>query len=145
MVFRIKFSFAMDPEPGWLAILPEERVTGSIARASVHGQTPNCIHLQPFVRVMRSAGIEVHPRYDVQAKATCRINHAEFRRVFGPTAATFYVERHNIDRSYLDPKTALFWCAACRSSLGVVHPEEAVPQTPWFLALTASQREGAHA
>lgn len=97
-----------------------------------------CIHLQPMERAMRSAGITVRPSYNTGVTAQCCIEPDAVVAQFGATAMALYAERHDIDRSIHDPKSALFWCQACNSQLWVVHPEEAAPQTPWFPAGTAS-------
>lgn len=93
-----------------------------------------CVHLQSVEQAMRIAGVAVRADYQQNAKANCRINLPEISRQFGGAIAAMYEERHEIDRSYLDPKTALFWCATCQSRLSVVHEEAMTPQTPWFPA-----------
>ena len=90
-----------------------------------------CPHLQPIEQAMRMSGVAVRLQYG-HLEAHCRIDLPRFGQRFGPSMANLYVERHEIDRSVLDPKTALFWCAACASRLYVVHPEQALVQTPCF-------------
>lgn len=91
-----------------------------------------CSHLQPLKLAMQSGNIEMQPENLVHTRANCRINLKEVARRFGPAIAALYEERHFIDRSFHDPKSAYFWCDACRSRLSVVHPEEARAATPWF-------------
>ena len=91
-----------------------------------------CLHLQPIESVMRGCGINIAQQAGRDARANCQVDLVELGLVFSPTIETLYVERHDIDRSYHDPKTALFWCAACNSSLWVVHADAATEKTPWF-------------
>ena len=91
-----------------------------------------CVHLQPIERAMRGFGIHITQPQGRDPQAHCQIDGVELELVFGPTVAALYVERHDIDRSYLDPKTALLWCAACNSHLWVVHADAATETTPWF-------------
>jgi hypothetical protein len=91
-----------------------------------------CSHLQPLRQGMQSAGIEMQPENLIHARANCRVNLKEVARRFGPATANLYEERHFIDRSYHDPKSAYFWCGTCQARLTVVHPENACAATPWF-------------
>jgi hypothetical protein len=93
-----------------------------------------CIHLQPIENAMRGFGINIAQQPGRDARANCQVDRVELGLVFSPTVSALYVERHEIDRSYLDPKTALFWCAACNSRLWVVHADAATAMTPWFPA-----------
>ena len=94
-----------------------------------------CAHLQPLERAMRKAGVRVQLQNGVHEGAHCLIDLDALGRVHGAGAAAMYEERHEIDRSVLDPKSALFWCDACQGSrLIVLHPEQAAPDTPWFPA-----------
>ena len=97
-----------------------------------------CSHLRSIERSMRDSGVAVSLDYSVHAKAQCRINHLGFTRVFGAAIAALYEERHEIDRSYLDPKSAMFWCPECQSRLTVIHPETAHAQTRWFPSSAAT-------
>ncbi len=96
------------------------------------GSDAICIHVQPIERLMRGVGIRITQPSGRDAQAYCQVDRAELALVFGTGIAELYRERHDIDRSYLDPKTALFWCAACNSRLWVVHADAATDQTPWF-------------
>lgn len=91
-----------------------------------------CRHLRPIEHAMRLDGLEMRKENENRLSANCRIDLAKLNVVFRSEVAGLYMERHEIDRSYLDPKSALFWCVACQSQLAVVHPEEARPGTPWF-------------
>ena len=97
-----------------------------------------CAHLRVVERKMRDTGIDVRLDYAVHAKALCRIDHAAFARIFGDETAALYEERHEIDRSYLDPKSAMFWCPTCQSRLTVIHPETANAHTRWFPTSSAT-------
>ncbi len=91
-----------------------------------------CSHLQPLKLGMRSGNIEMRPAHRIHTQANCRINLKEVARRYGPAVAALYEERHFIDRSFHEPKSAYFWCAACGARLGVVHLDEACDATPWF-------------
>lgn len=91
-----------------------------------------CVHLQPIEIAMRASGIHTPQLRGCGPQANCQIDHVALKRDFGPTVAALYVERHDIDRSYLDPKSALLHCVACNSTLWVVHAEAASETTPWF-------------
>ena len=91
-----------------------------------------CLHLQPIESVMRGFNINIAQQAGRDARANCQVDLVELGLVFSPTIESLYVERHDIDRSCHDPKTALFWCAACNSSLWVVHADAATEKTPWF-------------
>ena len=80
---------------------------------------------------MRSSGILVRRQYG-HLEALCRIDLPRLAQRCGPEAHALYVERHDIDRSALDPKTALFWCGRCQSRLYVIHQEQALAHTPCF-------------
>jgi hypothetical protein len=112
----------------------------SIAPALPLGSNAICIHLQPIEHAIRAVGIGISQPLGRDVQAYCLVDRVELSFAFGPTIAALYVERHDIDRSYLDPKTALFWCAACNARLWVVHAEAATQQTPWFPA-SASQAQ----
>lgn len=103
-----------------------------------------CSHLQPLKLAMQAGHIEMQPENLIHVRANCRIHLKEVGRRFGPAVAALYEERHFIDRSYHDPKSAFFWCDACQARLSVVHPEEASDGTPWFPA-PAEARQGQHA
>lgn len=94
----------------------------------------SCTHLAPVELAMRAEGIQMRVSRPLYVAADCRISQPEFVEEFGADIAALYDERHEIDRSYLDPKTAFFHCSPCQSTLMVVHPEEAREQTPWFPA-----------
>jgi hypothetical protein len=91
-----------------------------------------CVHLQPIESAMRAFGINTSQSRGYGPQANCQIDRAALQREFGPTVAALYVERHDIDRSYLDPKTALLYCATCNSQLWVAHADAAIETTPWF-------------
>lgn len=91
-----------------------------------------CRHLHPIEHAMRLDGLEMRRENVGRLNANCCIDFPKLDGIFGSAVAALYVERHEIDRSYLDPKSALFWCDACQCRLAVVHPEEAGPATPWF-------------
>jgi hypothetical protein len=91
-----------------------------------------CHHLSPVEHAMRLEGLKMRMENASRLNVTCRIDLTRLSAEFGPAVASLYVERHEIDRSYLDPKSALFWCVACQCRLAVVHPEEAGEATPWF-------------
>ena len=84
-----------------------------------------CSHSQPIKLAMQNDGVQIthQPGSDVQAN--CQADSVKLALMFGPTTASPYVERHDIDRSYHDPKTALLCCAACNSRLSVVHADTA--------------------
>ncbi|HWS27015.1 MAG TPA: hypothetical protein VN259_10655 [Xanthomonadales bacterium] len=92
----------------------------------------SCAHLAPIEQAMRAEGIEMRVSRRLYVSANCRISQPELLDEFGADIAAIYDERHEIDRSYLDPKTAFFHCQPCRSTLMVVHPDEAGERTPWF-------------
>ena len=94
----------------------------------------SCAHLKPVELAMRAEGIPVRVSRQLYVSADCRISQPQLLEEFGADIAARYDERHEIDRSYLDPKTAFFYCQSCQSTLMVVHPEEAREQTPWFPA-----------
>lgn len=108
---------AQEPAPG-----PADYPPGAAA----------CGHLQPLKLAMQSCGISTQPENLIHTRANCRINLKEVGRRFGPAVAALYEERHFIDRSWHDPKSAYFWCEPCQARLSVVHPEEACAATPWF-------------
>lgn len=95
-------------------------------------RTVTCVHLRGTEQAMRQAGIFVRLLHGPVASAECRINLPRFAQKFGEATAALYEERHDIDRSWHDPKSAMFYCPACKANLVVVHPEEAAPGTPWF-------------
>ena len=94
----------------------------------------SCAHLAPIEQAMRADGIQMRDSRPQFVSADCRISQPHLIDEFGADIAALYDERHDIDRSYLDPKTAFFHCQPCRSTLIVVHPDEAREQTPWFPA-----------
>ena len=94
--------------------------------------TVTCVHLRGAEHAMREAGIFVRLLHGPVASADCRIDLPRFTQQFGDAASALYEERHDIDRSYHDPKTAMFHCRACNAHLMVVHPEEAAYDTPLF-------------
>ena len=104
----------------------------SVAPALPLNTDPICVHLQPIESAMRRFGIHLAQPKHRDPQADCQIDRVELELDYGPTVAALYVERHDIDRSYLDPKTALLWCAACNSRLWVVHADAATETTPWF-------------
>lgn len=104
----------------------EERSASPLNREAI------CIHLQPIERAMLGFGIPIAHQPGRDAQANCQVDRVELALVFDPTVSALYVERHDIDRSYLDPKSALFWCATCNSRLWVVHADAATANTPWF-------------
>ena len=145
-------SFA-ETQFGWMNELPAGRVSSEPAasvkrsehwsKAKIEYQDDpsalaTCVHLRVVERNMRDSGIDVRLDYGMHSKALCRIDHAAFARLFGGDIAALYEERHEIDRSYLDPKSALFWCPTCQSRLTVVHPEAANAHTRWFPSSAAS-------
>lgn len=91
-----------------------------------------CSHLLPIALTMRNEGVQIthQPGRDIQAN--CQVDSVKLALMFGPTTASLYVERHDIDRSYHDPKTALLWRAVCDSRSRVVHADAATEITPWF-------------
>jgi hypothetical protein len=91
-----------------------------------------CEHLLPVEQMLRNDGIEVTCKRWQDRTAVCQVDLPRLTQRFGPIIAALYAERHEIDRSYLDPKSALFWCAACGSQLRVVHRDSATESTPWF-------------
>ncbi|MBK9654520.1 MAG: hypothetical protein IPO66_03255 [Rhodanobacteraceae bacterium] len=104
-------------------------------RAWVNPRTlASCVHLVPLEQAMAGDGITMRVSRPLFVSANCRISQPHLIDEFGADIAAMYDERHEIDRSYLDPKTAFFHCAACTSTLMVVHPEEARDATPWFPA-----------
>lgn len=104
-------------------------------RAWVNPRTlASCVHLVPLEQAMAGDGITMRVSRPLFVSAHCRISQPQLIDEFGADIAAMYDERHEIDRSYLDPKTAFFHCAACTSTLMVVHPEEAREETPWFPA-----------
>ncbi|MDB5851641.1 MAG: hypothetical protein JWP29_5393, partial [Rhodoferax sp.] len=96
------------------------------------GNTVTCAHLRGVEHAMRDAGIFVRLLHGPVVTADCRIDLPRFAQQHGDAALALYEERHDIDRSYHDPKTAMFHCPACNTHLVVVHPEEAAVDTPWF-------------
>ncbi len=92
----------------------------------------SCTHLMPVEQAMRGDGIRMQVSRALFVSANCRISQPQLIEEFGADIAAMYDERHEIDRSYLDPKSAFLHCATCRSTLMVVHPEEARELTPWF-------------
>lgn len=94
----------------------------------------SCVHLAPIEEAMRADGIQMRVSRPLFVSADCRISQPQLLDEFGADIAALYAERHDIDRSYLDPKTAFFHCQPCHSTLMVVHPDEAREQTPWFPA-----------
>lgn len=104
-------------------------------RAWVNPRTlASCVHLVPLEQAMAGDGITMRVSRPLFVSADCRISQPQLIDEFGADIAAMYDERHEIDRSYLDPKTAFFHCQSCQSTLMVVHPEEAREQTPWFPA-----------
>jgi hypothetical protein len=116
----------IQPKPSQLQHTPIPAASPPLSRDAL------CAHLQPIETAMRGFGISITQPAGQDSQAHCQIDRVELALVFGPTVAALYAERHDIDRSYLDPKTALFWCEACNSRLWVVHGDTATSQTPWF-------------
>jgi hypothetical protein len=100
-----------------------------------------CVHINPVLDAMRSEGIEVRVDNSQYAIANCCLDLAELERRFGGHARDTYLERHEIDRSYLDPKSAFLHCDVCECWLTLVHPEERRDNTPWFPVANEGQRQ----
>jgi hypothetical protein len=115
---------------------PIKRGQGSSADGIGYSQDvlalETCSHLQPIERAMREAHIDVQFSANKVVAALCRINPNVMSNWFGVLALALYFERHDIDRSHFDPKTAFFYCEGCQSYIRVIHPEEACAETPWF-------------
>lgn len=118
--------------PRHLPLNEQLQYEASVAPALPLSSEAICIHLQPIERLMRGVGIRITKALGRDTQAYCQVDRVALASVFGPTIAALYVERHDIDRSYLDPKTALFWCATCNSRLWAVHADAATEKTPWF-------------
>lgn len=97
-----------------------------------------CAHLLPVEKLLLSEGIQLTHKPFQDTTALCQVDLLRLAQQFGPNIAALYAERHEIDRSYLDPKSALFWCAACSSQLRVVHSDAATETTPWFPKIVGS-------
>ena len=91
-----------------------------------------CEHLLPVEQMLLNDGVQVTHKLWQDRTALCQVDLPRLTQRFGPIIAALYAERHEIDRSYLDPKSALFWCGTCRSQLRVVHSDSATESTPWF-------------
>jgi len=97
--------------------------------------TVTCAHLQPIEQAMRAAGIDMRRSLEApQVSAQCRINRAELARRFPRVPSVHYSEFYQGERPAYDFPIAVLACDECRSSIYVLHPAEAKPQTPWFPA-----------
>ena len=126
----------------WL-LLSRKNTQAQVLRQTVHSQqnlNPHtmpprdwlCEHLLQVEKMLLSDGVQVTHKPWQDRTAFCQVDMLKLTQRFGPIIAALYAERHEIDRSYLDPKSALFWCGACGSRLCVVHRDVATETTPWF-------------
>lgn len=96
-------------------------------------RTATCLHLAPVERALRAAGLEVRLVTDAHVAAPCRLDPAALAQTVPLPASVRYSDDVPMpDRSMLDPTVSALLCDACRSSIRVVHPNDANPATPWF-------------
>lgn len=95
-------------------------------------RTATCIHLRPVESAMRQAGIGVRLGVGQRVDAACRIDRVALMRDFRLGSFANYSEIPQFDRSFEDPPQAQIWCSACRSAIGVLHPDTAAAGTPVF-------------
>jgi hypothetical protein len=94
--------------------------------------TTCCEHLAPIESGMRKSGVITRLSGVGRATADCRIDADALSRQYELPACVAYEELHVYDRSIHDPPEAWLHCNACSSSIGVKHPDVAVPETPVF-------------
>ena len=126
----------------WLLLARQNSQAQVLSQTAQAQQHPNphalpprdwlCEHLLPVEQMLLKDGVQVTHKPWQDRTALCQVDLLRLTQRFGPIIAALYSERHEIDRSYLDPKSALFWCAACDSALSVVHRDSATETTPWF-------------
>ena len=124
--------------------VPRQLTEAELAYPLDLNMTVSCIHLAPIEKAMRMAGIEVKHQaeniYRPIVRANCRVNALELKRVFGLSDDVFYKEGYSPERYEFDHPRADIFCLEClksdraRSTIGVIHPDECGPNTPWFPA-----------
>jgi hypothetical protein len=91
-----------------------------------------CSHLLPVEQLMRSRGVEVRPGIPLQIQANCLVNESALRALLTLSDSVSYSEPHFPERSMLDPRSAMFFCSVCTSTIWCVHTDVAKASTPWF-------------
>lgn len=101
-----------------------------------YGNNPNatitCVHLQPFERAMRAAGIVVVPIAESRVKAQCRIHRRSLERQFPLREPVIYREFFVAERYAEDFPVARLQCTPCLSWIEVLHPYECNQSTRGF-------------
>lgn len=91
-----------------------------------------CVHLLPVEQLMRDCGIDVRPGIPLQIEANCLVNEGAVRDILTLPDSVSYSEPHFPERSMHDPRSAMFFCSACASTIWCVHSDVAKSNTPWF-------------
>ncbi|MBL8359978.1 MAG: hypothetical protein JNN18_05760 [Rubrivivax sp.] len=99
--------------------------------------TACCPHLAPLEASMRRAGIDVRRVGDGSARAACRLDAPALALPIGVAFEAVVLS----DRRAVDGYAARLRCAACASTLEVLHVDEAPEGTPWFPAPTVPRRD----
>lgn len=133
---QIPFQFAVVALFGVVAALIVVGVRGTVKRAlkasamsMAHRSPPAalqardklCCHPQRVEKMLRNDGVQITHKPWQDVCALCQVDRDRLAQIFGPAVVALYAERHDIDRSYLDPKSALCWCAACSLQLRMRH------------------------
>ncbi|MGV3710526.1 MAG: hypothetical protein ACO1Q7_16975 [Gemmatimonas sp.] len=80
-----------------------------------------CAHLLPVEQLMRDRGIDVRPGIPLQIQADCLVNEDAVRALLTMPESVSYSEPHFPERSMSDPRSAMFFCATCTSTIWCVH------------------------
>lgn len=91
-----------------------------------------CEHLRPVERLMRESGIDIRIATVQRISANCLVNFEKLERHLNLAPSVAYIEPHIIDRSMLDPRSAIIVCNQCESSIFAMHRDSATTATPWF-------------
>ncbi|MEP6835297.1 MAG: hypothetical protein ABJB74_18070 [Gemmatimonas sp.] len=91
-----------------------------------------CEHLFPIEQLMRLNGIDLRPEYALVINANCLVNIEKLQLQIGIVEPIRYMEPHIPDRSMLDPRSAMFVCSRCVSTIRTVHLDSVKPDTPSF-------------
>jgi hypothetical protein len=94
--------------------------------------TATCAHLRQVESDMRLAGMPMRLASSIAVAAKCRIDPAGLAARYRLRPPAHYAEFYLGDRSAQDFPTACITCSTCRSSISVLHPDEARGDTMWF-------------
>ena len=91
-----------------------------------------CEHLYPIERLMRITKFDLRYVYPLRISANCLVDQDGFDLAVRPPECVAYLEPHFMERSHLDPRSAMIMCRTCNSIIDVVHRDSANPDTPTF-------------